>query len=122
MTLVLISVVFGAFALAVWISGVGLAPYVVVDAVIPVLVVPAMLVMIGVSPRQFLSAFGVAIRPGDSLGDELAAARAVITGLSRLIFISVCVFVTICAIAPSSTTCPVTNPLEQLPGYLERYA
>jgi hypothetical protein len=99
MTLVLISVVLGAFALAVWISGVGLAPYVVVDAVIPVLVVPAALVMIGVSPRQFVSAFSVAIRPGDSPSDELAAARVVITGFSRLTFISVGVFVTIGAIA-----------------------
>jgi hypothetical protein len=99
MTLVLIAVVLGAFALAVWISGVGWAPYVVVDAIVPVLVVPAALVMVGVSPRRFLAAFRVAFRPVDVPGDQLAAARVVIAGFSRLILLSVGVFVTIGAIA-----------------------
>jgi hypothetical protein len=99
MTLVLIAVVLGAFALAVWISGVGWAPYVVIDAVIPVLVVPAALVMVGVTPARFASAFRVAFRPVDASGDQLAAARVVIAGFSRLVFLSVGVFVTIGAIA-----------------------
>jgi hypothetical protein len=99
MTLVLIAVVLGAFALAVWISGVGWAPYVVIDAVIPVLVVPAALVMVGVTPARFASAFRVAFRPVDASGDQLAAARVVIAGFSRLIYVSVGVFVTIGVVA-----------------------
>ncbi len=95
----MVLIVFGAFGLAVWISGVGPTPYVVIDAVIPVVVVPAVLVMIGISPSRFVSAFRSAIRPDGVPGDELAAARTIIAGFSRMVVASVALFISIGVIA-----------------------
>jgi hypothetical protein len=99
MKTLMVLVVLAALGLATWISGVGIGPFIVVDAVIPVVIVPAVLVMIGISPAQFVGAFRTAFRPGDAPGDVLVAARAVLKGFSRMILISLTLFVTIGLIA-----------------------
>lgn len=99
MSVVMVLFVMGAFGLAVWISGVGVAPFVVADAIIPVVLVPAVLVMISVSPARFFGAFRTAVRPMGVSDDERAAAGVVLRGYSRMIWISLAVFVTIGGIA-----------------------
>lgn len=92
-------IVVGTFGLGMWVSGVGPEPYLVVDAIIPVVVVPAALVMIGVSPSRFVSAFRIAVRPGGTGSEEVAVARKVLHGFSRMVSLSVALFVSIGVIA-----------------------
>ncbi|MFO8044174.1 MAG: hypothetical protein R6U25_13305 [Alkalispirochaeta sp.] len=113
MATLMVLIAIGTFGLGMWVSGVGPEPYLVVDAIIPVVVVPAALVMIGVSPSRFASAFRIAVRPGETRSDELAAARNVLRGFSRMVGISVALFVSIGVIAiihdlPTSGIHPLT--------------
>lgn len=99
MKILMVVIVLGTLGLATWISGVGIVPFVVVDAVIPVVIVPAVLVMIGISPSQFAGAFRTAFQPDDASDDKLVTARAVLKSFSRMIGISVALFVTVGVIA-----------------------
>jgi len=116
MKVLMVMIVVGALGLATWISGVGIGPFVVVDAVIPVVIIPAVLVMIGISPAQFAGAVRIAFRPGDAPDAKLVAARAVLESFSRMIGISVALFVTIGVIAmihdlPPDTVSPAYHLL-----------
>lgn len=96
---VMVLVVVASLGGAVFISGVGIAPFVVIDALILTLVIPPALVMIGTPPRDFLGAFRVALRPEGALQEDLVSARAVLRGLGRLITLSVALYSMIALIA-----------------------
>jgi hypothetical protein len=96
---IMVLIVIASLGGAVFISGVGLSPFLVVDALILTLVIPPVLVMVGTPPRVFRGAFRIALQPEGALREELVSARAVLRGLGRVITLSVALYSTIALIA-----------------------